>query len=379
MAAYDIQKHFKGLRVESGRRKSRRDPFATGFEDDSDDEKKRPSRSQTKQAPAKEKPLELTPAKTIISDTHRDSEDEHVEPPKRINRYPSPAPAQLPNTRVTDGARRRGSLDKGLQSSSLPGRSAQTKRPSRSAAVVQAAGALAYLDDSDSDDNALSPTRPDRNPSPAPRKKTDPPEPAQRSTTPKGNREAPKELGQGASQPSRNSVASAFAGTKYLQDSDSDEEAISSRKGSVEDASETLRSPDKDRLEVKRVDKGKQQNGGGVSWRAFSAGRAEQRTHDIAALQVNLKQRGKSISFGSHATTDDGSRIPVQPTPAQIFGGATGRKKSRGKSPPRRAEDTKPTEDEVADGGPVGVYDPTQFKTNPFTGRSTPHKECQAP
>ena len=32
MAAYDIQKHFKALRVDTGRR--RRNPFDTGFEDD---------------------------------------------------------------------------------------------------------------------------------------------------------------------------------------------------------------------------------------------------------------------------------------------------------------------------------------------------------
>ena len=375
-ANYRLQKQLKSLRVETGRR--RRDPLATGFEDDSDDERERRSRSNSKQAPSVDKPL--APAKDILSppqsttastnDTHG-SDDDLLNPVRRTaDRRPSPAPAQLPLSRVSDGAGRRGSVDRNLQGS-LPGASTtrpQFNRQPRSA-VAQAAGTLAYLDDS-SDDEALSaPIRTDRNPSPAPRQKSDSASPVRRSSTPKGSREAPKELGQGAAHPSRNSVASPFAGTKYLQDSDSDEEAISSRKGSVEDTSDPSRSPEKQRHEVKRVNKPKQ-NGGGVSWRAFSEGRAEQRTQAITTLQTSLKQRGKSISFGSHALTDDGNRIPLQPTPEQILGGTGPRRKSRGKSPPRRAEDTKPAEEEMADGGPVGVYDPTQFKTNPFTGES---------
>jgi hypothetical protein len=387
MAAYDIQKHFKGLRVETGRRRGRSDPFATGFEDDSGDEPKpRGSRSQSKQSPpADKKPVApAAPAKTSISSPYsaiealrdRDSDDEFLDPPKRTDRRPSPAPSKLPQSRVTDGAGRRGSLDHGLQIKGLQSPGLQVNRAPRSA-VAQAAGALAYLDDSDDEDRASPPRRTDRFPSPAPRKRSDPANPVQRSSTPKGSREPPKELGLSADVPSKDSVASPFAGTKYLQDSDSDgdEEAVASRKSSVEDASTAVplpTSPAKKLLEVQRVDKPKQ-NGSGVSWRAFSAGRAEQRNAEIETLQTSLRQRGKSISFGTHAVTDDGNRVPVSATRELCGSGPAGRggkAKSRGKSPPRRVEDTRPTEDELVDGGPVGVYDPTQYKTNPFTGES---------
>lgn len=160
---------------------------------------------------------------------------------------------------------------------------------------------------------------------------------------------------------------------KYLQDSDSDEEAVSSRKGSADStaspdrkASNADEQPSK-RLEVKRVDKPKQ-NGSGVSWRAFSASRAEQRYAEVEALQASLRQRGRAISFCPHVTTDDGKRIPLSAT-SERGPGPKGR--ARGKSPPRRAEDTKPSSDEMANrtgGGPVGIYDPVEFKTNPFTG-----------
>jgi hypothetical protein len=383
MAAYDIQKHFKGLRVETGRRKSRRDPFADPFEDDSDDEQNRRSRSKNKQqqpTPAtaeKEKPPPAAPAKNSVSspfatiDALRDSDDEFLDAPKRADRRPSPAPAQLASLRVSDGAGRRGSLDTGLQSKGLLGRGVQTKKPPRSA-VALAAGSLAYLDESSSDEEEETPRTPavNRYPSPAPkRKQSDPVDPLARSSTPKGTREPAKE----PVQPSKHTVASAFAGTKYLDDSDSDEEAVTSRSGSIESSTtpELATSPEKDRLEVKRVDKPKQ-HGGGVSWRAFSAGRAEQRNSEIEALTTSLKQRGKSISFGTHALTDDGNRVPITVTPEQIFAGVRGRRKGRGKSPPRRANDTEPADDEMADPGPgVGIYDPTQFKTNPFTGESS--------
>ena len=376
MAAYDIQKRFKGLRVDTGRRKSR-DPFATGFEDDSDDDKDRRSRSKTKQAaPPVEKPI--APTTTSVSspfsaiDAVRDSDDDLLDPPQRTDRHPSPAPFKLPLSRVTDGAGRRGSLDQGLQSRGL-----QTRRAPRSA-VAQAAGTLAYLDDSDDEDRSLPPppSRTDRYPSPAPRKQSDPVDPLQRSSTPKGSREPLKEQSQTRAQPSRHTVASPFAGTKYLEDSDSDndndndEEAVSSRPNSIDETTpEVTGSPDKQDIEVKRVDKPRQQNGSGVSWRAFSAGRAEQRNTEIEALQASLKQRGKSISFGTHALTDDGNRVPIPVAPEQIFGGTIrGRAQGRRQSPPRRAEDTKPPDDEILDAGPVGVYDPTQYKTNPFTG-----------
>lgn len=390
MAAYDIQKHFKGLRVDTGRRKSRRDPFADPFEDDSDDDKDRRSRPKTKQPPSaaaeKEntpstKPTVAAPAKSKTTTSpkaapvavRRDSEDEFLDAPKRTDRRPSPAPAQLASLRVSDGAGRRGSLDQGLQGKGLLGRNVQANRPPRSA-VAQAAGALAYLDDSSEEEE--EPRRPsrasDRYPSPAPRKQSDPVEPALRSPTPRGGaREALKDPGQ----PPKHTVASPFAGTKYLQDSDSDpdEEAVSSRSNSIEGsiAPDILPgSPDKNRLEVKRVDKPKAQNGGGMSWRAFSAGRAEQRNTEIEALQASLRSRGKSISFGTHAVTDDGNRVPIPITSDQIFAGSRRGRKGRGKSPPRRSEDAQPDPDEVDGGGDgsVGVYDPTQFKTNPFTG-----------
>ncbi|KAK3698721.1 hypothetical protein LTR37_016811 [Vermiconidia calcicola] len=383
MAAYDIQKHFKGLRVDTGRRRRSRDPFAETFDDDSDDDKNRRSRSKTKQASTaeKESPAVVAPAKTSISspstavDALRDNNDASLEPPKRTDRRPSPAPPKLPALRVTDGAGRRGSLDKGLQH-----KISQTRKNPRSA-VAQAAGTLAYLDDSDDDEPERERApRSDRYPSPAPRKYSDPVDPLQRSSTPKGTREPVKE----PPQPSRHTVASPFAGTKYLDDSESDgdseEEAVSSRKSSVDEAIITdtrTESPEKQGRDVRRVDKPKQQNGGGVSWRAFSAGRAEQRNTELEAIQTSLKQRGKSISFGSHAVTDDGNKVPIAPTSDQIFGGSRGRRTGRG-SPPRRAEDTKPTDDEMADAGSVGVYDPTQFKTNPFTGKSSEENPSDA-
>lgn len=390
MAAYDIQKHFKGLRVDTGRRRSRRDPFADPFEDDSDDDRNRRSRSKTKQPPSaaaeKEKPPSTKPSvaaapaksktntspKAAPAAVRRDSEDEFLDAPKRTDRRPSPAPAQLASLRVSDGAGRRGSLDQGLQGKSLLGRNVQTNRASRSA-VAQAAGALAYLDDSSEEEE--EPRRPsrssDRAPSPAPRKSSDTVDLALRSPTPKGGvREPLKE----PAQPPKHTVASPFAGTKYLQDSesDTDEDAVSSRSNSIEGSiapDHQPGSPEKDRLEVKRVDKPKAQNGGGMSWRAFSAGRAEQRNTEIEALQASLRSRGKSISFGTHAVTDDGNRVPVTITPDQIFAGTRGRRKGRGKSPPRRNEDAQPDPDEVEGGErPDGIYDPAQFKTNPFSG-----------
>lgn len=362
MAARDIQKHFQGLRVDTGRRKGRKDPFADPFEDDSDDDKDRRSRSKSKQSPPaeKEKPaaVALAPARTS-TDALRDKDNDSLSPPKpTAERRPSPAPSQLPLTRVTDGAGRRGSLP-----GSLTGR-VQTNRNPRSA-VALAAGNLAYLDDSEDEDDAPLQPRPNRYPSPAPRKQSEAVDPVRRSSTPQGSREPPKELAEAAAQPSLHTVASPFAGTKYLQDSDSDsdEEAVSTRTNSVDDttSTETSTSPD-----IKRVDKGKQ-NGGGVSWRAFSVGRAEQRNTEIEALQTSLRQRGKSIAFGTHALTDDGNRVPIPATSEQIFAGTRGRRTGRGKSPPRRSEDTRATDDEL-DGGPVGIYDPTQYKTNPFTG-----------
>ncbi|KAF2171859.1 hypothetical protein M409DRAFT_50486 [Zasmidium cellare ATCC 36951] len=364
MAAYDIQRHFSGLRVQTARR--RRDPFAETFDDDSEDEGRK-SRTKTK-APAAAKTPATAPAKTSVAspfaslDALRDSDDDFLDVPtqkKRTDRRPSPAPAKLAAQRVIDGAGRRGSLPGALPSTD----------PKK--AAVLAAGPLAYLDES-SDDEPL--VRLSRSDSPASRKGSN--DPSARSQTPRGDTLAAKEQSpKNIIAPPKHTVASPFAGTKYLQDSDSDEEAVSSRKNSADSgnsperkANSTNGEPSK-HLDVKRVDKPKQ-NGSGVSWRAFSASRAEQRYAEVEALQASLRQRGRTISFCPHVTTDDGKRIPLSST-SERGPGPKGR--ARGKSPPRRAEDTKPHSDEVANrtgGGPVGIYNPVEFKTNPFTAIS---------
>lgn len=364
-----IEKHFKTLRVQTARR--RRDPFA---EDDSSEEERDRRRSKSTvekpviAPPAPPPAPSIAPGKSsalAAADKLLDSEDDWLAPAKRNDRRPSPAPSQLPRSPVSAGAGRRGSLDVGLQSQGL-----QPHRDSRSARA-QAAGPLAYLDDSDDEEALQPPPRVDRNPSPAPsRKSSDSAETQRRSSTPRGSRDAPNE--QNPVLPSRHTVASPFAGTKYLEDSDSnsDDEAVTSRSNSTDEtAADRTPSPGKkEHLEVKRVDKPKVQNGGGVSWRAFSASRTEQRNTELEALQSSLRKRGKSITFGAWAVTDDGQQIPIA---QQFLSARTGSKKgrnNRGKSPPRRAEDTAAAEDEVADGGPVGVYDPKLFRTNPFTG-----------
>ncbi|KAK4963337.1 hypothetical protein LTR10_000965 [Elasticomyces elasticus] len=378
MAAYDIKQHFKGLRADTGRKKGRRDPFATGFEDDSEEEARSRQRDRTKQKEAAKKAAAGNPLalKTSVLDALRDSDDEWLGAPARVDRRPSPAPPQLASLRVTDSAGRRGSLDKGLQ---------QNRQP-RSSAIVQAAGSLAYLDDSDEDTLAVSPKRNERGPSPAPRKSSDHSETGERSHTPRGSRVPLEEQVQNHPQPSLHTVASPFAGTKYLQDSESDEDAVSSRNNSTD---ATVVSPDDEvdplspwesalgpkHPEVKRVDKPKQSNGSGISWRAFSASRTEQRSAEIEALQTSLKQRGKSIAFGTHAVTDDGKRVPIPgETEIRRAGSlsARGRGRGRGKSPPRRLEDTKVTEDEEGDGElNTPIYDPKVFKTNPFSAIRT--------
>ena len=347
------------LRVDTGRR--RRNPFETGFEDDDSRARSKPSRS-----PIVKKPVPATAAKTAPDNT-RDSEHEFLDANKssKFDRRLSPAPDRLAATHVSDGAARRPSTDKDP---------AAAKRTL--AAKAQAGGILAYLDESDDDDSALSPPSRSRNhraPSPSPRKDSDGVSPGRRSSTPRGEKEnASTKL-----VPPRHTVASPFAGTKYLQDSDDENDvAVTSRTNSQDDNYDS----DLDALgplfhqnrsvEIKRVDKPKPQQGGGVSWRAFSEGRADQRSAEIAVLQASLRKRGKSISFGTHAVTDDGERIPLilstdHPSGPNSRGPKGGK---RGRSPPRRASDTEPTADETADG--FERYDPTQFKTNPFTGKS---------
>ena len=367
MAAYDIKSHLKSLRVETGlhgRGKGRRrDPFATGFEDDSDDDLARRSRPKTKAPPVEKPAVVAAPAKTSVAspfaaiDALRDSDDDFLDTtPKRLDRRPSPAPAKL-------AAARRGSVDPTL----LPRRDPR-------AAVALAAGDLAYLDDSSDDDRSLSPRRRSgRGPSPAPRKSSD-------------SAEA-NDLPIPRIQPPRHTVASPFAGTKYLEDSESgtdDEEAVTSRQGSTDSASQAIDDEGpgplgstKKHLEIKRVDK--KGNGSGVSWRAFSASRIEQRTAELDALSASLRHRGKSISFGAYATTDDGKRVPVPLARQKPIDGRKRIGLPRGKSPPRRAEDTKPTDDEIRDGQVVEIYDPAEFKTSPFTGEHMHNpKACRA-
>ena len=370
MAAYDIKQHFQGLRVETGRRKGRRDPFATGFSDDEDDEneakrnrgRNRSNSEKQKAAPPVQKPQVLGPdGKASVLDQLQDSSEED-KPRRNSDRRSSPAPAhtQLANVRSADGTGRRGSVDKGpLQPSTRAPRSA----------IALAAGNLAYLDDSEDDNWLRSPKRNDRRPSPAPRKHSDPVDPLERSHTPKGSREAPTlDPSQARLQPSRHTVASPFAGTKYLEDSESSgDEAISSRQGSTDNTADTTAEFDSlnpyesaiapKHTEIKRVDKPKQ-NVSGMSWRAFSTSRTEQRTAEIEAIQASLKQRGKSISFGTHALTDDGRRVPIPNAPRRAGSiktalGGRGRDRERGKSPPRRASDLEPTVDEVEDGEEV--------------------------
>ena len=321
MAAYDIHKQFKGLRADTGRRRGR-DPFATGFEDDSEEEKQRRNKSKQKtQAPPDIKPL--APPKTSISspfaaiDAFQDSDDDDLlAPAQDSRRRPSPAPGQPPRSQLTDGAGRRGSIDRTLQPQKSP-----------RDAVALAAGSLAYLDDSDDEEALTRPPAPQRYHSPAPRKKSDPEIAVERSHTPKGSREPLRESSTNPTQPSRHTVASPFAGTKYLQDSesDSDEEAVVSRQGSADSTEEAVSaSPPRPHLEVQRVDKPKS-HGSEVSWRAFSTGRAEQRAAELTALQTSLEQRGWSISFADFAATDDGARVPTAITPPKITATARGR------------------------------------------------------
>jgi len=369
MAAYDIQKHFKALRVDTGRR--RRNPFDTGFEDEIGDH----ARARTAPKPTAKSPDKkpATAAKPVSrSNNARDSEDEFLDTTKsttKADRRLSPAPDTLAASFVSEGAARRPSVKK---TASAANRSLTAK--------AQAGGILAYLDESDDDDDsALSPpsrSRHDRRPSPSPRKSSDGVSPGRRSSTPRGEKEnhAQQKLA-----PPRHTVASPFAGTKYLQDSDDEnEEAVTSRTNSQDDTHDSdleglgpLFHTTRTTTEIKRVDKPKAQQGGGVSWRAFSEGRADQRSAEIALLQASLRKRGNSISFCSHAVTDDGERIPLLVSTDHPSGpnnrGLKGGK--RGRSPPRRASDVEPTADEAADGiERFQPYDPTHFKTNPFTG-----------
>lgn len=209
MAALNIQKHFSGLRVGVDRRRGR-DPFATGFEDDSD-EKSRPSRPKTKAPPIKPRvpvaaPPKPDPTSAIAAlDILRDSDDDFLDVPakktnkKTTDRRPSPAPAHLASLRVTDGAGRRGSL---------PGLLPPTKR-----AAELAVGQLAYLDDSSDDEPAPRKRSGGRRHSPAPLNSSDPLNVWERSDTPRGDRLPAKEAPVVVPIVPAHTVASPFAGT----------------------------------------------------------------------------------------------------------------------------------------------------------------------
>ena len=360
--AADIQKHFKALRVDTGRR--RRNVF-DDFEDEVAADKK-PNRTTKPN-----KPLEKKPAghPSSPNTNARDHDHEFLDSKKsKFDRRVSPAPDQLAASLVSDGALRRSSSERAS--------AAQHRRSL--AAKTQAGGILAYLDESEEDDDddeeALSPTsRRDRRPSPSPRMGPEAQDTRRRSSTPRGE----KENSQTKLAPPKHTVASPFAGTKYLQDSDDEDDiAVSSRSNSQDDTNDDddidgltpLFNTSKTHHDVKKVEKPKAQQGGGISWRAFSAGRADQRSAEIAALQASLRQRGKSISFETHAVTDDGEHIPLLLSTDHPSGPNSRKAGKRSKSPPRRARDVEPTADEAADG--FERYDPAQFKTNPFSGAS---------
>lgn len=188
MAAYDIQKHFSNIRVQTARR--RRDPFAEAFSDSDEDERK----SRIEKARAAKPPTK----KPNASHVQESDDDDFLNLPKakQKDRRPSPAP------RVIDPLGRRGSLPGALPSTDH-----------KKAAAVLAAGPLAYLDDSSDDEPVARPSRKDRNKSPAPRKASN--DSAARSQTPRGDKLAPKEQSPKniPIAPPKHTVASPFAGT----------------------------------------------------------------------------------------------------------------------------------------------------------------------
>jgi hypothetical protein len=204
MATYSLQKQFKSLRADTGRRKGR-DPWSTGFEDESDEDRRR-NRTKTKPLPVT-KPSPIAPPPTSVAspfasiDILRDSEDEFLDRPasqkSRADRFPSPAPHKIAQSRVSLGAGRRASNESAISSSA-----------SRREAVALAAGPLAYLDDSE-DEEVLPRSRRHRRPSPPPRRSSDSPTSPDRSKTPRDDRRNIKE----PVAPPPNTVASPFAGT----------------------------------------------------------------------------------------------------------------------------------------------------------------------
>lgn len=342
MAAQDIQKHFKKLRVDRPARRRPTNPFSEEFSDQSDGEKDAAkSTIPEKHAPPATKVSRRSIASPFASIAFLDDSDSDPSA-QRTDRRPSPAPTKIDTSHASDRAAKRSSLDKDH------GR-AQTSPNS----IASPFASIAFLADSASDDEVpnLSPKREDRRPSPAP--------PLRRRSE---AADAPVKVVKVEKEPTQfprlpRTVASPFAGTKYLDDSesDSDEEAISdSRHGSTDSTRPQIGEEVEDPgpleslnpLQVKRVDKPRPE-GSGVSWRAFSESRTAEKTAELEALQSQLRTRGKSISFSTHAVTDDGKHLPIAPK-SELRG--------RRRSPPRRPEEA------------ATIYDPEEFKTNPFTG-----------
>ncbi|TKA71970.1 hypothetical protein B0A49_05333 [Cryomyces minteri] len=198
---------------------------------------------------------------------------------------------------------------------------AATNKPAARAPAAKASrgsiaspfASVAYLDDSEDEPRDAPKKRADKQTSPAPM--------AEDATKPSSSDKAPVKA-----RASRSSIASPFplSGTQYLEDSDSGEEAISdSRKASTHSTTEQPLqelAPDdpgplsEQSLRVKRVDK-LNPAGSGVSWKAFRAqsdSRTALKAAEIEALRASLNQRGKSISFSTHAITDEGKRLPIE-------------------------------------------------------------------
>ncbi|KAL2350037.1 hypothetical protein BJ546DRAFT_534762 [Cryomyces antarcticus] len=333
MASQDIQKHFKKLRIASpATHRQRVDPLSEEFSDESDNGREDASKPAATNKPSAPAPVAKASRGSIASPFASvayldDSEDEPLEvSKKRADKQTSPAP-------MAEDATKPSSLDK-----------APVKARASRSSVASPFASIGYLDDSADELSDTSPKRTDRRPSPAPpqRPRTEVADSAARGV------KAEKE--QVHARRTRSQIASPFAGTQYLEDSDSDsgEEAISdSRKASTHSTTEQpLQELDPDdpgplseqSLRVKRVDKLKPA-GSGVSWKAFRAqsdSKTALKAAEIEALRASLNQRGKSISFSTHAITDEGKRLPIEVAKSVEEPGTT---RGRTRPGPRRVED----------------------------------------
>jgi hypothetical protein len=176
------------------------------------------------------------------------------------------------------------------------------------------------------------PSRPrlhDERSSPSLRNSPDGTSSGRRFSNPRGERE--NKIQQTLATP-RHTIASPFAGNKYLEDGDDEsydesydesQVAITTRTknkydghdselGNLESLFQTIGTNETKKPELRLgADKPKPKKSSGISWRAFTEGRADQRSAEIAQLQASLRKRGNSISFSSHAVADDGERFPL--------------------------------------------------------------------